>query len=71
MKGDILIITCVCQTLLLKVMDHKKLLETNDDVMLQQKLALRAPYITPLNILQVSTLATRRGLSTSPHTGCT
>ena len=42
------------QTLLLKVMDHKKLLETNDDVMLQQKLALRAPYITPLNILQVS-----------------
>ncbi len=42
------------QTLLLKVMGHKKLLETNDDVMLQQKLQLRAPYITPLNILQVS-----------------
>ena len=35
-------------------MGHKKLLETNDDVMLQQKLQLRAPYITPLNILQVS-----------------
>lgn len=42
------------QTLLLKVMGHQKLLETNDDVMLQQKLQLRAPYITPLNILQVS-----------------
>jgi len=41
------------QTLLLKVMGHQKLLETNDDVMLQQKLQLRAPYITPLNILQV------------------
>ncbi|EIE27459.1 PEPCase 1 [Coccomyxa subellipsoidea C-169] len=50
------------RTLLLKVMDHKKLLETNDDVMLQQKLALRAPYITPLNILQVYCLKALRAM---------
>ena len=47
---------CVCagaQTLLLKVMCHKQLLESNDDVMLLQKIQLRAPYVTPLNVLQV------------------
>lgn len=41
------------QTLLLKVMGHKQLLESNDDVMLLQKIQLRAPYVTPLNVLQV------------------
>ena len=40
------------QTLLLQVMGHKELLESNDDVMLLQKIQLRAPYVTPLNVLQ-------------------
>ena len=34
-------------------MGHKQLLESNDDVMLLQKIQLRAPYVTPLNVLQV------------------
>ena len=37
----------VCQ-----VMGHKRLLETNADIILQQKINLRAPYVTPLNVLQ-------------------
>ena len=43
---------CV-QKLLLQVMQHKRLLESHDDVMLLQKIQLRAPYVTPLNVLQV------------------
>ncbi len=35
-------------------MGHKRLLESHDDVMLLQKIQLRAPYVTPLNVLQVS-----------------
>ena len=42
------------QKLLLQVMGHKRLLESHDDVMLLQKIQLRAPYVTPLNVLQVS-----------------
>ena len=33
-------------------MGHKRLLETNADIILQQKINLRAPYVTPLNVLQ-------------------
>ena len=42
------------QKLLLQVMGHKRLLESHDDVMLLQKIQLRAPYVTPLNVLQVT-----------------
>lgn len=35
-------------------MGHKRLLESHDDVMLLQKIQLRAPYVTPLNVLQVA-----------------
>lgn len=38
---------------LLKVEGHKALLEDPSAGLLQAKLALRTPYITPLNILQV------------------
>ena len=41
------------QKLLLEVMGHKRLLESHDDTMLLQKIQLRAPYVTPLNVLQV------------------
>ena len=48
-------------------MGHKRLLETNADIILQQKINLRAPYVTPLNVLQV-----RRRLSvTRLHRVCT
>ena len=43
----------VWQAALLKVMNHSGLLEAQATSMLQQKLALRAPYVTPLNVLQV------------------
>jgi phosphoenolpyruvate carboxylase len=43
------------QKLLLEVMGHKRLLESHDDTMLLQKIQLRAPYVTPLNVLQVPT----------------
>jgi len=46
-------VRCV-QKLLLQVMQHKRLLESHDDVMLLQKIQLRAPYVTPLNVLQVT-----------------
>lgn len=38
-------------------MGHKRLLESHDDVMLLQKIQLRAPYVTPLNVLQVPPFA--------------
>ena len=39
--------------LLLKIQGHRDLLQTPDSTLLQQKLALRGPYVTPLNVLQV------------------
>ena len=39
--------------LLLKIQRHRDLLQTPDSTLLQQKLALRGPYVTPLNVLQV------------------
>lgn len=41
---------------LLAVESHKALLSDPHTAMLQAKLKLRTPYITPLNILQVSSL---------------
>lgn len=41
------------KSLLLKVQNHDGLLGTPDSRLLAQKLALRAPYVTPLNVLQV------------------
>ena len=41
---------------LLAVEGHKALLSDPSAGLLQAKLALRAPYITPLNILQVCSL---------------
>ena len=51
------------QKLLLEVMGHKRLLESHDDTMLLQKIQLRAPYVTPLNVLQVPTSALAPSLS--------
>ena len=39
--------------MLLLVLGHKGLLQSIGTRFLQQKLQLRAPYVTPLNILQV------------------
>lgn len=39
--------------LLLKVQSHKDLLGGPESQLLRQKLALRGPYVTPLNVLQV------------------
>ncbi len=50
------------QTLLLKVMQHSQLLESNDDAILLQKIQLRAPYVTPLNVLQVYCLKALRAI---------
>lgn len=47
---------------LLKVMGHNSLLEAGHSTLLQQKLSLRAPYVTPLNILQVYCLKAVRAL---------
>lgn len=47
---------------LLKVMGHRDLLCDKDTQVLQQKLALRAPYVTPLNVLQVHCLKSLRAL---------
>jgi len=45
-----------------QVMGHKRLLETNADIILQQKINLRAPYVTPLNVLQARGPGGRGGL---------
>ena len=61
------------QKLLLQVMGHKRLLESHDDVMLLQKIQLRAPYVTPLNVLQVSSrMPPQRTCHSrySPYRGC-
>ena len=42
--------------LLLKVQSHKDLLGGPESQLLRQKLALRGPYVTPLNVLQVIVL---------------
>ena len=39
--------------LLLQVQDHQDLLGGPQSQLLRQKLALRGPYVTPLNVLQV------------------
>lgn len=46
--------------LLLEVMKHPGLLSSQSTAFLQQKLQLRAPYVAPLNILQVYCLKTLR-----------
>jgi len=46
--------------LLLKVAGHDKLLISPKTAMLQERISLRAPYITPLNILQVMHLKALR-----------
>lgn len=43
--------------LLLQVQNHEGLLSTPDSQLLQQKLALRGIYVTPLNMLQARTFA--------------
>ena len=52
----------LAQSLLLRVMQHKQLLESNDDTILLQKIQLRAPYVTPLNVLQVYCLKALRAI---------
>ena len=37
----------------MQVVRHSGLLQSANTAMLQQKLALRTPYVTPLNLLQV------------------
>ena len=69
--------------MLLLVLGHKGLLQSSGTRFLQQKLQLRAPYVTPLNILQVCLLTNFAGelpcsvyacstaddfLYTTPHT---
>lgn len=48
-----------------QVVGHSGLLQSANTSMLQQKLALRTPYVTPLNILQARLLA---GLLQAVHT---
>jgi phosphoenolpyruvate carboxylase len=48
------------QGLLLRVMKHSGLLSSQSTAFLQAKLQLRAPYVAPLNILQVYCLKTLR-----------
>ncbi|KAL6776785.1 PEPCL1 [Auxenochlorella protothecoides x Auxenochlorella symbiontica] len=50
------------EELVLKVMKHKGLLSSSSTAFLQQKLQLRAPYVAPLNILQVYCLKTIRDI---------
>jgi phosphoenolpyruvate carboxylase len=45
---------------LLAVVGHRGLLSESDTAVLKQKLALREPYVTPLNVLQVLCLRTLR-----------
>jgi phosphoenolpyruvate carboxylase len=47
---------------LLAVVGHRGLLSESDTAVLKQKLALREPYVTPLNVLQVLCLRTLREL---------
>ncbi|KAL4856631.1 Phosphoenolpyruvate carboxylase 1 [Chlorella vulgaris] len=47
---------------MLTVMKHSRLLSSSSTAFLQQKLQLRAPYVAPLNILQVSCLKTLRAI---------
>lgn len=50
------------QSALLQVVGHKGLLESALTSFLQQKIALRAPYVTPLNLLQVYCLKAIRAI---------
>ncbi|KAL0034136.1 hypothetical protein WJX79_011096 [Trebouxia sp. C0005] len=47
---------------LLQVLGHKGLLQSSSTRFLQQKLQLRAPYVTPLNVLQVYCLKSIRAI---------
>ena len=47
---------------LLAVVGHRGLLSESDTAVLRQKLALREPYVTPLNVLQVLCLRALRDL---------
>ncbi|KAL4423808.1 hypothetical protein ABPG75_001109 [Micractinium tetrahymenae] len=47
---------------LLTVMKHSRLLSSTSTAFLQQKLQLRAPYVAPLNILQVRCLKVLRAI---------
>lgn len=59
--GDDLLERChEAESLLLKVMKHSGLLSSQSTAFLQQKLQLRAPYVAPLNILQVYCLKALR-----------
>jgi phosphoenolpyruvate carboxylase len=59
--GDDLLRRCHdAEDCLLKVMKHSGLLSSQSTAFLQQKLQLRAPYVAPLNILQVYCLKTLR-----------
>lgn len=50
------------EELVLKIMKHKGLLSSSSTAFLQQKLQLRAPYVAPLNVLQVYCLRTIRDI---------
>ncbi|KAL4538926.1 hypothetical protein Ndes2526B_g02798 [Nannochloris sp. 'desiccata'] len=63
--GDDLLKQChVAEDCLLRVMKHSGLLSSQSTAFLQQKLQLRAPYVAPLNILQVYCLKTLREVAT-------
>jgi phosphoenolpyruvate carboxylase len=62
--GDDLLRRCNdAEECLLRVMKHSGLLSSQSTAFLQQKLQLRAPYVAPLNILQVYCLKTLREVS--------
>jgi len=50
------------EALMLRVMKHSGLLSSQSTAFLQQKLQLRAPYVAPLNILQVYCLKLLRAV---------
>jgi phosphoenolpyruvate carboxylase len=55
------------EELMLKVMKHSGLLSSKSDAFLQQKLQLRAPYVAPLNILQVYCLKALRDIESGKN----
>ena len=54
---------------LLAVVGHRGLLSESDTAVLRQKLALREPYVTPLNVLQVLCLKALRALEAADAAG--
>lgn len=57
------------RSLTLKVMRHEGLLSSQSTALLQQKLQLRAPYVAPLNVLQIYCLKELRAIEdgTAPN----